>query len=148
MFVFALSLQQWSNIGEIVTGLGVLLVLIQVWQGARNSRVELITGMTTLLVEVDRLFVEYPEMRKYFEDGTNQPEQSTEEWERARGIAMTMANTLDHVVEHLSFMKRGTQRAWRTYIAEVHAKSPVLQELLENHREWWPGLQRQVRNNS
>lgn len=141
MIVFALSLQQWSDIGTIVGAVSVFLLLISVGQTARNSRVELITGMTTLILDVDRVLIEYPEMRKYFGGGATP---SDEDLERARAIGMTMANTLDHVVEHLDLMEDETQIAWRKYISDVYKSSPVLKDLLGEHGKWWPGLQRQV----
>jgi hypothetical protein len=117
------------------------LVLIQVGQAARNGRVELITGMTTLILDVDRVLIEYPEMRKYFGGGDTPTD---EHLERARAIGMMMANTLDHVVEHLDLMEDVTQIAWRKYIADVYKNSPILKALLNEHGEWWPGLQKQV----
>jgi hypothetical protein len=53
--------------------------LFQVREGRRNGQVELITGMTKLIVEIDRLFVEYPKMKKYFVEGAPPPERETNE---------------------------------------------------------------------
>jgi len=145
MLPFAHSLQEWSQIAEIATGVGVFFVLVQVWQAARSSRVELITGLTTLIVDIDRLFIAHPGMEKHFSGRADPPEKGTDEWERVHATAMAMANTLDHVVEHLGFMKRRTSKSWKAYIAEVYETSVVFKELLDEHRKWWPGLQRQVR---
>lgn len=97
---------------------------------ARDSRVALVTTMTTLMITIDQTFIEYPHMQKYFHEGQEPPEADRLEYERAQAIAMAMANALD------------------LYIAELHTKSPALKKLLEDHKDWWPGLQKQVGNKS
>jgi hypothetical protein len=145
MAALFLSLDQWADIAVIVTGFGILLVLNQVRQGRRDSQVQLVTGLTTMMLEVDRALIEHPEMRRYIGGGKATPKRPKEERERALAICMALANALDHVVVHLRYMNEESQRSWRLAIAETYAKSPVFQELLEEHADWWPGLQRQVR---
>ncbi len=145
MLPLALSLDQVANLAQVAAGLGVFLVVIQVWQGVSNSRVGVITGLTTLITEVDQVFIGHPEIWKYFNDCEPTPPKGEKEGERVRAVAMTMANVLDHIVEHRRKMKRETWESWLRYIAEVYEKSPVFREVLTEHDSWWPGLQRQVR---
>jgi len=142
MFVLALSLAQWADIAQIVAVLGVGVVAYQVWQGAKSSRVEVITGLTTLITQVDRVFIDYPQMRKYFEDGKAPVGADADQ---ARAVALTMANTLDHVVEHLHLLGERTERAWKIYIGDVHDLSPIFEQVLRDHPRWWPGLQAHLR---
>ncbi len=144
MAALLLSLDQWADIAVIVTGLGVVLVLYQVSQARRDSEVQLVTGMTSMMLEVDRALIDYPEMRRYIGGGKKAPKKNKEERERAAAVCTALANALDHVVFHLSYMNDESQEAWRIYIGETYAKSPVLRELLEAHPCWWPGLQRLV----
>lgn len=132
----------------IATGFGVLFVFGQVRQSRRDGKVQLVTGMTTMMLEVDRALIEYPEMRRYIGGGEAPPKWRKKERERALAVATALANALDHVVSHLRYMNAEGQRAWRTYITETYAKSPVLRDLLAEHPNWWPGLQRQVRGDS
>jgi hypothetical protein len=144
MTAAALSLEQWAQIAEIAAGIGVLLVAIQIWIALRNSRVELITGMTALITQVDQALIDYPNMRTYFRGNVTPPADTEREGQRARAVAMTMANVLDHVIEHRWKMKRKTRNAWLTYIKEVYTESIVLQEVITENQDWWPGLQKQV----
>lgn len=144
MLVAALSLEDWSFVAQIAAGIGVALVVVQIWLGLRNSRVELVTGMTTLLAEIDRAFLEYPHLWKYFRRSTPPPAKDTTDGDRVRVIAVTMGNILDHVVDHLRKMDWRSRHAWRLYIYEVHNGSPVLKELLEENPDWWPFLHRQL----
>jgi len=69
-------------VAQIAAGLGVILVVIQVWQGVSNSRVGVVTGLTTLISDVDRVFLDLPELWKYFNDSMPTPPQGDEESER------------------------------------------------------------------
>jgi hypothetical protein len=142
---FALSLNQLADAAQIAAGLGVVLVVIQVWQGVGNSRVGVVTGLTTLISDIDRVFLDLPELWKYFNDSEPTPPKGDEEGERVRVMAVTMANVLDHIVEHRRKLKRETRASWLRYVDEVYAKSPAFREVLTEHHSWWPGLQRQVR---
>jgi hypothetical protein len=144
MATLLLSLDQWADIAVIVTGFGVLLLLYQIRQGRRDSEVQLVTGMTTMMLEVDRALIRYPELRRYIGGGKPAPK-DRERRERVMAVSTALANALDHVVFHLNYMNDESQRAWRIYIAETYANSPALRGLLEEHPDWWPGLQRQAR---
>lgn len=146
MFVTDLSLAQWGDIAQMVAGAGVALVVVQIGLGLRNSRVELVTGLTTLIAEVDRVFIDSPHMWKYFNDCEPAPAKGDTNGDKVRAIAMTMANVLDHIVEHKKRLKPETRKSWMRYVAEVYERSPAFRELLTEHESWWPGLQDHIRN--
>jgi hypothetical protein len=100
--------------------------------------------MTKMMLEVDRALIEYPEMRQYVGGGKAASKDAGTERERALALLTTLANVLDHVVFHLQYMNEKSQTAWSTYIIETHTNSPVLQDLLEEHPDWWPGLQAHI----
>jgi hypothetical protein len=141
MATLLLSLDGWADLAVIVTAFGLLLVLRQIGQARRDSEVELVSGMTTMMLEIDRALVEYPKMRQYVGGGKTLPTGDMTERERALAVLTTLANVLDHVVFHLGYMNEKSQRAWSAYITQTHTNSPVLRDLLEEHPEWWPGLQ-------
>ena len=146
MLPIALSLNQWADIAQMIAGAGVALVVVQVGLGLRNSRIELVTGLTTLIADVDQVFIESPHMWKYFNDCEQAPPKGDTEGDKVRAIAMTMANVLDHIVEHQRRLRGETRESWMRYVAEVYEKSPAFRELLTEHKSWWPGLQHQIRN--
>jgi len=96
--------------------------------------------------QVDQVFIEFPDTRQYFRGSKKPPPESETEGRRVRAVAMTMANVLDHVVEHQDKMKPRTRDAWHSYVTEVHRDSPVFREILADHPGWWPGLQEEVGN--
>lgn len=148
MVLLGVSLHELAEAGQFVAGIASVLVVIsllfvrkQVRLQADDSRTELITGLTTLITSISGVFIEYPEMRKYFHSDVV-PE--GEDSERAQAIALTFANTLDHVVAHLHLTGYRTERAWVAYIRYLHGNSPVFSTTLSEHKDWWPGLQEQI----
>lgn len=145
------SLAEAAEIGQVVAGFASILALAGlyfVWKQVRlqqdDSRVELVTGMTTLIAGVDQVFIDFPDTRQYFRGFREPPPESETEGRRVRAVAMTMANVLDHVVEHQGKMNDRTRTAWRFYIRETYLESPVLREVLSANPAWWPGLQAEV----
>jgi hypothetical protein len=144
MLPFALSLGQLANVAQVAAGLSAGLVIAQIFQGRSNSRVAVVTGLTTLITEVDQTFIDHPELWKYFNDSEPVPPKGDEEGDRVRAIAMTMANVLDHIVEHRRKVKQETRDSWLRYVFEVYEKSPAFREVLAEHGTWWPGLQGEI----
>lgn len=152
MLLLAISLEQLAELAQVVAACATVLALLGlvfVWKQVKlqqdNSRVEVVTGLTTLITDVDRVFIDHPALWKYFNDDVPVPERGDEEGDRVRVIAVTMANVLDHIVEHRQQVTCETKESWLRYVTEVHEKSPAFREVLEVHRTWWPGLQRQIR---
>lgn len=143
MLLLTISLEQLANAAQIVGLLGIALLIVQVGVSLRNSRVELTTNLTTMITQIDQVFIEHPGIRKYFEEG-KKPD--ADDAERARAVALTFANTLDHVVAHLRLMKRDARLSWEKYIAHLHEQSPVFADLLDRHGDdWWPYLRSMLR---
>ncbi len=148
--VLGVSLHELSEWGDVVAGLAslavvgsIVLLWVQVRHQAQAGKVELVTGMTSLFVSVSQVFIDCPEMRKYFH-GSEELPADVDKAEKARAIAVRLADAMDHVAAHLDVMEKDTAKAWKTYIKEIHGTSPVLKELLEKHGPWWPWLKAEV----
>jgi globin len=146
-----LTLRDCADLGEIATGVFSCLAIVSAWfvrqqlkQSRRDSEIGLFTGMTEQMLEIDRLLVEHPEMRKYFGHSAHPANDASEESERAHAIAFAFANALDHVVTHYPLMDDDARAAWDDYIENLHRTSPALAQTLASHRAWWPRLQRKI----
>ena len=144
-----IGLTELGEIGQLIAGVASLVVVItvillwkQIKQQVQDSRTELITGMTTLIVSVSQVFVEHPTMRKYFHEGATP---TGEAREQATAIAVTMADAMDHVAAHLKLMERAAAEAWTAYFKGIYGKSPILKEYLSAHASWYgPALRGQL----
>lgn len=130
-----------ADYGTIATGVATIAIFVSVWlvrkqvkQQAEDSRAELITAMTSLMISVSRVFIEYPEMREYFYGGKTPSE---DDRQRAEAIAVTIADAMDHVAAFLDPMPAPTQRAWKAYFRDMFDKSPMLRDYLREHVEWY-----------
>jgi hypothetical protein len=149
MAVLDVSLNELAEAGQFMAGVASILVVVsiflvwrQVRQQAQDSRVELITGMTNLIGSVSQTFIEYPSMRKYFYGGATP---TGEDVERARAIAVRMADALDHVAAHLDLMSTPTRDAWAAYINGIGDKSPILKGYVQDNKSWYgPKLREQL----
>jgi hypothetical protein len=137
----AVSLHVLAEVGQFLGGLASLAVLASIYfvwreieQRAQDGRVELITGMTSLIGSVSQVFIEHPKMRKYFYEGA---EPDGDDLEMARAIAMRMADALDHVTGHLDLMSEPSQEAWRQYVADIGRQSPTLKGYVRAHKSWY-----------
>jgi hypothetical protein len=145
----AVSLNALAEVGQFIAGVTSIIVLgslyfvwRQVKQQAQDSRVELITGMTSLIGSVSQVFIEKPEMRKYFYEGISP---SGDEVELAQAIAVRMADALDHVAAHLDLMSDPTRDAWAEYISGIGERSPVLKSYVRANKKWYgPKLREQL----
>lgn len=148
MALLGVPLQELAEIGQFVAGVASLVVVASVYfvwkqvkQQAEDSRTELITGMTTLIISVSRIFIEYPYLRQYFHDGVAP---TVEHVEQTRAVAVTLADAIDHVAAHLCLMDEPVREAWEAYIGDMRTSSPVLMNYLRTHRHWYGPKLRQL----
>jgi hypothetical protein len=124
---------------SILVVVTVVLLLLQVRQQAADSRSDLITATTSLITEVGRAFIEYPEMRKYFYEGVT-PEGGDQQ--RASAIAVILAGAMDRVAAQFTGKSDPWEVAWLSYFTEILSTSPVLKQHLATHTAWYgPKLQ-------
>jgi hypothetical protein len=139
----ALSLGQWESIATIVTAGLSIIVFVSVYLAwrtyksqVRDNQIALLTGMGKYVNEVALVFVDHPEMRKYFHDGEKPTEKDLA---GAEAIALALANALDHVLVHLGGIDGAEEEtaAWHAYCESLNKNSPVMTELLSKNPSWY-----------
>lgn len=140
------SLGQMADLMTVVASTAVTFGIVFAWfeyrgrkseyeRQVEDSRIVLLTGMTKYLNEVARVFVEYPEMKRYFHDGDKPSD--AEDVARAEAIAITLANAMDHVLLHLDRVDTAERGAWEAYFDHVYKHSPTLRTYLGEHADWY-----------
>jgi len=114
----------------------------QTRQGNALAGVSSIIELDTLLHEVLRQFVEHPELRTYFYDGTACPARG-----RRRAQVLTIADLLADALEAGLLATRlirsnESQDDWTDYCRFMLASSDTLREVVLPHQQWWPALHR------
>ncbi|HEX8148936.1 MAG TPA: hypothetical protein VF591_17260 [Pyrinomonadaceae bacterium] len=121
---------------------GVIITLIFLYRQTRMSdrelRENLLVPLKTQQLELDRLFVEHPHLRKYFYDGARVPEDKPDEYAQ---VAATAEYILDHfaaIMLHTTAEgKPLASTIWREYMKDSFVNSPALCSTLERHRRWY-----------
>lgn len=140
--------------GFIVSGLGFLVVIIQLWTGLRFTKAELFGRIYSELHEIHRAFIEYPELRPYFfhneklSHTPGRPDEggNSQLYYRARAVAELFFDTFEHVYVLRTEASRGVLgrvptsagnlvENWDNYIKDMISNSQFLSAYLLEVRD-------------
>jgi hypothetical protein len=143
----ALTLEQWSWVATLIS---TALVLQK-----GDSRVQLQLAMTQYVNETAKIFVEHPEIRKYFHGcaqlppvcvdppGCTTADAANRERLLVEAAVVNFANALDFVLIHVGKLRRSGTDAWDEYFTTVWARSPALREFISTNQDWYSEETRQ-----
>ena len=146
--IMVLSLANIVAIGGLVGGIASIGLLAwqtrAVAQQAKLSnaiaRSSIISNSSSNLREIFLLFIEHPELRPYFYEFKNPPSHGHKRT-RIIVIAEILGDIFeDGLVAHLLVPTDRSYEDWVKYCQYMLAASPVLNEMMEHHLEWWPRL--------
>jgi hypothetical protein len=108
------------------------------------AQASIISNSSNNLRQVSLLLIEHPELRPYFYESKNPPSRGDK-----RTRAMVVAEMLgdifeDGLVAHRLVPTIRSYDDWVEYCSTVLAASPILNEIMELHSDWWPRLRRLV----
>ena len=98
-------------------------------------------GAVGLFRELDRTFVEYPEIRPYFYDGKNVDDDDPNR-HRVQAVAELVLDAFEWIWHRQRNLKAGGEGGWRAYIVETFSSSPALQQHYVKSTSWYPGITR------
>ena len=93
-------------------------------------------SITDTMIDIDRLFVERPELRGHFYDEELLPDVPLE---RARVLAAAelLLDFMDNVITQAPHMPEYLNGPWRTYMTSLMESSSVLRDFWEENRPWY-----------
>jgi hypothetical protein len=148
--------------GAIITGLisaaalvlSLLFLARQTRESARQSHLaNQIAGSqakSEIYETVDRIlygFLQHPELRKYFYEGAEMPESSSEDDPEVRGRVLTFAELFADVIERGLDTYRSIdpaadfQSPMEDYARDMISTAPALRYWLREHPGWWPNME-------
>jgi hypothetical protein len=135
-----MKLTVWIAIaGAIISALGALAA----WSSNKRARAISANGQIgAILIQLNRIFIEQPELRPYFIEGGALPKGQEQ---KAKALASMYLNTLDMVWSMEEVMSDNDRAAWRKYIPHQIRSVPIVNELYESQREWYSNLDKVVR---
>ena len=104
------------------------------------AKVEIIHRGADRLSETYRVFVDYPDLRKYFYDGVPCPSRGKNR-ARVLTVAEMICDTVDSVLETISRVASREERTdWLHYIEHILDQSPTIGLLVLEHPREWPEM--------
>lgn len=130
----------------IISTAGFIGIIATLWFLNRQTRIadralreNLLIPLKNQQLELDKLFIDFPHLRKYFYNGEVFKEDSSDAYAQAAAIA-------EYILDHMAaIMPQRTadgemliSTIWREYIKDSFYNSPILCSTLEKHSRWYP----------
>jgi hypothetical protein len=130
----------------IISAAGFIAVIITIYLLNRQTRMSdrelrenLLIPLKTQQLELDKLFVEHPQIRKYFYQGEIISEDKSDEYARVAAVAEYMLDHFAAVMSHTTTDgKPLISTIWREYLKDCFVNSPILCTTLEKYSRWYP----------
>ncbi|MEU4568282.1 hypothetical protein [Micromonospora sp. NPDC023956] len=121
-----------------------LLSAIYTYRLSRQSHhVSTYYGAIGLFRELDKTFVEYPEMRPYFYEGkpvaVDDPNR-----QRVKAMAEMVLDAFEWIWLRRRSLNAEGEWGWRAYIIDTFSSSPALQQHYARSDSWYPGITRLI----
>ena len=110
--------------------------------GRRTLRITTYRSATDLMLEVDRIFVDHPQLRKYFHDG--KPCAKTKaDYNLVQAVAELELDVLECIWDSRKSYTKDDQESWAKYICGA-LESPAVKDMYEDpaNAGWYPTLDR------
>ncbi|MGW6280053.1 hypothetical protein [Kribbella sp. NPDC055071] len=126
---------------EYLSGVAVLvsvLSAILAWRiGSRTVRNMSYRSATDLMLEVDRIFIEHPSLRKYFYDQMDCPK-GHKDRALVEAVAELTLDVLECIWDDRRNYSRRDLKSWDMYIGAMFEQSPAVVEAYDP--TWYPTL--------
>jgi len=121
--------------------ISLIFIYIQSAQTTQSMQASMYATIASHTLEMDKIFIEHPELRSYFYGG----QQITEEdrnYSLVLSIAEYQLDYFDATTTQLGYIpddadKLEDRETWQHYFADSFAKSPILCKRLNANRDWY-----------
>ena len=124
-------------VSVVLVGLQVREMTKQSSHGVRATLASVYQAMNDNMLQINRLFIDRPVLRRYFYGEQGLTDESPEERERVEATAELFTNFIDNVLTQLPLLPSNLAEPWRTYFSSVTTSSPVLREFWKRRRDWY-----------
>jgi hypothetical protein len=136
----------WIDIAQLlVNGGGLLLVFVgllvnarQARRGAQATEASTYQNISSLMIDVDRLFVDHPAWKKYFYGHGLILNEDDPDHEAVVSVAEMLVDFGDNVRMQAKMLPDYEWPAWGSYFQDLYQKSPTLRDFLNSRPDWYP----------
>ena len=101
-----------------------------------SIRVQVYQGISSDMLEIDRVFIEHPELRPYFYESI-ELSQDSPLYKMALSIAEMKLDFYDTVLHQMPHFLQPLASNWKDGIRYAFALSPVMKTVLDTHKTWY-----------
>lgn len=133
-----------TTAGFFAVILSLVFVVKQTKLVAHTLHANALGQLSSPLFEASRIFIEYPEQRKYFYDGVIPSEKDVEQ---AKAVALMILDIFDYFIvseELLSKSYEPNKKRWDDWIIYMLKNSPFLRSVYSGNSEWYPDKLREL----
>lgn len=144
-----------SQIGDFIGGIStlfalftIIFVLKQTKEMSKQNQIEAKSALISIykeisciMLEIDRMFIERPDLRKYFYDGAD-IQKDNKKYNEILSVAEYILDFMDMLV----VMKNAAPEYpdtnlpwedWNVFFSEIYSNSPIIRKLLDLHHDWY-----------
>ncbi len=132
-----------SWVGILLSGiiggiLGTAVSALFTWRSTWSSYNE---AANKSAIDVDHLFIRYPELRPFFYDGKPLTNENLPDYSRAMAAREFVADSLEAICDNREVYNREDWESWLDYVEGMLKTSPTLYELMNAKGEdWYPSM--------
>lgn len=107
----------------------------------RTNALAQATGYATvgqMMLQVDALFAQHPDLRGYVYGDLPMPPSGTEEHQRARLAAETILDVLDVYSQQSAVLGRSAEASWHAFAQDVYRSSEAVRHYWSDSAHWYP----------
>ena len=117
--------------------------LVLSWRNAHHTaRITTYRSATDLTLDIDHVFVEKPELRKYFYDGVDPAGETDDRKAQVEALAELMLDCFECIWDIRRTYSRVDRGSWGRFVLDMLGTSPVLSRLYgeRSGQDWYPAL--------
>lgn len=112
-------------------------------RSARATRAGVYQSLVQLMIDIDRIYIDRPELRCYFYDGADEPEDLLAR-SRVSALAETYADLMDNFLTQAQHLPEHLSGPYSAYFEDLARSSPAIRRFWRENREWYPEEMRQL----
>ena len=117
---------------------------------ARSQGAATLSTSTQLTLEVDKVFIDHPDIRPYFYENLPCPTRGSANHNLVLATGEFLLDSLECIWDHnINNKNQIDRRAWESYIRDVYASCPVARDLYKKYEGdipeedgWYPALRK------
>lgn len=118
-------------------------MILQSEHATLATRAAVYQGLSQIMLDVDRLFINYPSLRPYFYDNVGEPDDPAKR-NRLSAIAETYVDMMDNFLIQAPHLEQFIAEPWDDYFRDLMGRSPAIRRFWSEHRQWYGEHMRQL----